>query len=76
MAVKQVEMITGGPVTKEFEALEKEIRMLSAFEHERIVKYYGSEKKEQSFSIFMEYMSEVRYMYMHYYGVTVDNIEY
>jgi serine/threonine protein kinase len=56
MAVKQVEMSTSGPITKEFEALEKEIRMLSAFEHERIVKYYGSEKKEQSFSIFMEYM--------------------
>ena len=41
-------------------ALDNEIRILKKLRHARIVSYYGSERKDCSFHLFMEFMAGVR----------------
>ena len=54
MAVKQLGSTTVG--SKELVALENEIKMLKNFEHPNIVRYLGTERKDDTLSIFLEYI--------------------
>ena len=47
--------------TQAVESLEKEIKLLQNMRHDRIVKYYGTERTYTSVRIFMEYMPGVSY---------------
>ena len=45
---------------KEVRSFETEVQLLKNLRHERIVTYYGTERKEGKLHIFIEYMPGVR----------------
>lgn len=47
-------------LVQEVQALMSEIELLRVLRHERIVQYYGTERKPEYLCIFMEYVSGVR----------------
>ncbi|KAL2455140.1 mitogen-activated protein kinase kinase kinase 5 [Abeliophyllum distichum] len=56
-AMKEVEMITDDPKCVEcIKQLEQEIRFLEELKHPNIVQYYGCEKVEDRFCIYLEYV--------------------
>ncbi|CAN6298113.1 unnamed protein product [Urochloa humidicola] len=58
-AVKEVSLLDQGIDTQQsILALEKEIALLSQFEHENIVQYYGTDKEESKFCIFIELITQ------------------
>ena len=44
---------------QEVKALQCEIQLLKSLDHERIVRYYGTQETDKELYIFMEYMSGV-----------------
>ena len=56
MAVKKVTLSESGQNSEKVEALQQEIEILSTLNHDNIVKYYGSETKDRSLNIFLEYV--------------------
>ena len=46
---------------QEVQALEIEVELLKKLQHERIVTYFGTERREEYLYIFLEYMSGVSY---------------
>ncbi|TVU45474.1 hypothetical protein EJB05_04963, partial [Eragrostis curvula] len=58
-AVKEVSLLDQGSITRQsIYALEQEIELLSQFEHENIVKYYGTDKKDSKLFIFIELVTQ------------------
>lgn len=56
-AMKEVEMVPDDPKCAEcMKQLEQEIRLLGELKHPNIVQYYGSEKIEDRFCIYLEYV--------------------
>ncbi|CAA6664924.1 unnamed protein product [Spirodela intermedia] len=57
-AVKEVSLLDEGPNAQQcIQQLEKEIELLSQFEHENIVQYLGTAKEEATLYIFLEYVT-------------------
>ena len=60
LAVKTVQVDPSNPeVSKEVKALQCEIQLLKDLDHERIVRYFGTQQTDTELYIFMEYMSGV-----------------
>ncbi|XAR62624.1 Mitogen-activated protein kinase kinase kinase [Bertholletia excelsa] len=58
-AVKEVSLLDGGHQGRQsVNQLEQEIALLSQFEHENIVQYYGTEKDEAKLYIFLELVTK------------------
>ncbi|PAN45489.1 hypothetical protein PAHAL_9G122800 [Panicum hallii] len=58
-AAKEVSLLDQGSIAKDYIlGLEQEIALLSQFEHENIVKYYGSDKDESKLYIFIELVTQ------------------
>eukprot|EP01029_Cantina_marsupialis_P026325 TRINITY_DN704473_c0_g1_i1.p1 TRINITY_DN704473_c0_g1~~TRINITY_DN704473_c0_g1_i1.p1 ORF type:complete len:676 (+),score=228.14 TRINITY_DN704473_c0_g1_i1:108-2135(+) len=57
IAVKQVKIPTASENTKEVIALEQEIDLLQALNHENIIGYKGTQRKGNRLNIFLEYAS-------------------
>lgn len=58
-AVKEVSLLDqGGNAQQCISQLEQEIALLSQFEHENIVQYYGTDKKDAKLFIFIEYVTQ------------------
>ncbi|XP_039003920.1 mitogen-activated protein kinase kinase kinase 5-like isoform X2 [Hibiscus syriacus] len=56
-AMKEVDIFTDDPKSAEcIKQLEQEIKVLSHLKHPNIVQYYGSEKVEDKFYIYLEYV--------------------
>ncbi|KAK7319348.1 hypothetical protein RJT34_04068 [Clitoria ternatea] len=58
-AVKEVSLLDEGTLGKQsISQLQQEISLLSQFEHDNIVRYYGSDKDKSKLYIFLELMSK------------------
>ncbi|XP_021898567.1 mitogen-activated protein kinase kinase kinase 1 [Carica papaya] len=58
-AVKEVSLLDQGSQAEEsISQLEREILLLSQFEHENIVRYYGTDKDESNLYIFLEFVTK------------------
>ncbi|KAF3336945.1 putative MAP kinase superfamily protein [Carex littledalei] len=57
-AVKEVLLDQGTNVQESITQLEQEIALLSQFEHENIVQYYGTDKEETKLYIFLELVTQ------------------
>ncbi|KAL6984461.1 mitogen-activated protein kinase kinase kinase [Sarracenia purpurea var. burkii] len=59
IAVKEVSLLDQGDLGKQsIHQLEQEIALLSLFEHENIVQYYGTDKDESNLYIFLELVTK------------------
>ncbi|KAL7208823.1 hypothetical protein ACSBR1_030534 [Camellia fascicularis] len=59
IAVKEVSLLDQGDQGRQsISQLEQEIALLSQFEHENIVRYYGADKDESNLYIFLELVTE------------------
>ncbi|OMO72854.1 hypothetical protein CCACVL1_17562 [Corchorus capsularis] len=57
-AVKEVSLLEGSQGNESISQLEQEIDLLSRFEHENIVQYYGTDKDESKLYIFLELVTK------------------
>ncbi|KAG0449755.1 hypothetical protein HPP92_027202 [Vanilla planifolia] len=59
IAIKEVSLLDRGSSAQQcIDQLEHEIALLSQFEHENIVRYYGTDKEESKLFIFLERVSQ------------------
>ena len=57
MAVKQILGGDDSQIKKSIESLQREIELLKELDHDNIVRYLGYENKDNTFNVFLEYIS-------------------